>query len=77
MITIRTDGSGSCYNNERLIRVSEILDSIPFNTPILKITDHKGKLSVLWDETPENEETDIVKGVWFLFNEYEIEHKTV
>lgn len=77
MITIRTDGSGISYNDERLKSVSEILDIIPFQNLILRIHDHKGVLNVLWNTDPLDFEKDLARGIWSLFNESEIYHKTL
>lgn len=77
MIIIRTDGGGTFHENERLENLRKILKIIPFQNLILKLHDHKGELTVLWNTEPTNEEKDILNGLWFLFAEYNIKHETL
>lgn len=64
---------------ERLERFFEIYKlgciSLPHKAPqILKLSDHKGCLHVLWDNLPFSEEAALVKIAWEMQNEYEVIH---
>lgn len=78
MTAIRIDGGGTRYDDERIIKVSKILQSIPYiKNKVLKITDYKGKLIVLWDNEPSLNESSLIDNLWIMFDEYLTEHKTL
>jgi hypothetical protein len=77
MIIMRTDGGGTCYQNERLQQLKKVLESTPIETNILKLHDHKGNLTVYWDGIPTTQETLYLNLLWEFFNEYIVEHKFV
>lgn len=74
--TVRTCGDGEDYNNERLKRLSKVVEAIPFFTSISKLHDHKGELRVTWKKEPEEDEKRIMDSLWFLFNEVQTKHIT-
>ena len=75
MKTLRTDGGGENFSDERLSILRKML--IYFNIKkIYLLHDHKGLLTVVWSDTPTDLEKSKVKNIWEdSFYEYEINHK--
>jgi hypothetical protein len=77
MKTLRTDGGGESFTDERLSILRKILIYYGINK-IYKLHDHKGILTVYWKEKPDYEDKNKVKNIWSeTFHEYEIEHKLI
>lgn len=77
MITVRTCGSGTDYNDERLQLLKKMIEyysNYQLDKKIFKLHDHKGCLSVYWYEIPPKNEQSLLESAWNFLNEYQIEH---
>jgi hypothetical protein len=75
MKTLRTDGGGENFADERLSILRKLLIYFGINK-IEHLHDHKGMLTVFWKEVPNEIEKSKVANIWAdTFYEYEIEHK--
>jgi hypothetical protein len=77
MILLRTDGSGSFYNDERLRVVEKYLKYIyseKLTDTIMKIHDHKGCLNVYWLIRPSKQDVFYIESIWNACCEYEVNH---
>lgn len=78
MILVRTDGSGSHHEDERLQLLKTMVEHYYRHHPkghrIFKLHDHKGKLSVYWFETPATDDVEFMNDSWKYFYETEVEH---
>ena len=77
MKTLRTDGGGENFADARLSILRKLLIYWEIKK-IDKLHDHKGILTVYWNEMPNEFEQNKVKSIWAdTFYEYEIYHKLV
>ena len=76
MKTLRTDGGGENFADERLKIVRSTLIYLGINK-IYLLHDHKGLLTVVWEEFPTIFEKQKVLEIWETLAEYEIEHKLI
>ena len=77
MLIVRTCGSGTFHNDERLQLLKQMIEyytQYEFSKKIFKLHDHKGMLTVYWYLTPLDEEKELVKSAWEFLNEHHIEH---
>jgi hypothetical protein len=77
MIIVRTCGSGTDYNDDRLQLLKKMLEFPKYEEyykKIFKLHDHKGTLSVYWYETPTEQEKSHLTNAWEYLREYNIEH---
>ena len=76
MLTVRTSGSGTNHNDERLqllrTNVEYLIPSA--SSKIFKLHDHKGDLSVYWFSTPINEDVRLVNELWNVFEPSDVLH---
>lgn len=77
MIIVRTCGSGTNHNDERLKLLKQMVNYFGISEKIFKIHDHKGILTVYWFEYPTLHEKDVLKDAWEYLREYEINHIVV
>lgn len=79
MILVRTCGSGTVYNDERLKLLKKNIEYFneKLSNKIFKIQDHKGELNVYWFSTPSISEMKIIDKIWDSFNEYLSNHFVV
>jgi len=76
MILKRTDGQGVDHKNTRLQLLSNCLDYMQVNG-IYQLNDHKGDLTVIWENSIDSYGAKKVDEFWSAFSEYNIEHKVV
>ncbi|GAB1858382.1 hypothetical protein MHTCC0001_32190 [Flavobacteriaceae bacterium MHTCC 0001] len=84
MDTILTSSDGSGTNeNQRIKRLERVVKAYNIfkyglNLKVLvlidSLHDHKGLLTVTWKEKPDEEEKTLIKSLWAIEKEYEIEH---
>lgn len=84
MSTILTSSDGSGINeNHRIQRLDRIKKAyhilkygLHLNSLVLieSLHDHKGMLTVTWQEQPNQEEKDLITSLWAIEKESEIEH---
>lgn len=81
-ILTSSDGSGTNENHriKRLERVIKAYNIFKYGLRVKSLVivdslhDHKGILTVTWKEEPNEEEKELIKSLWAIENEYEIEH---
>jgi hypothetical protein len=76
MKILRTDGGGGNHADERLKLVRSFLNYYSINK-IYLLHDHKGLLTVIWEESPTEFEKTKVSDIWEIMGECYIEHKLV
>jgi hypothetical protein len=76
MKILRTDGGGEFFADERLKIVRSTLIYWGINK-IYLLHDHKGLLTVIWEETPTIFEKQKALEIWESLAENEIEHKLI
>ena len=76
MIIKRTDSCGSDFNDSRLKLLKKCLTNVQV-TGIYQLNDHKGNLTVVWEDEPSKENKNKVQSFWSAFCEDEIEHEVV
>jgi hypothetical protein len=76
MKTKRTDGQGVDYKNTRLTLLANCLETMQV-VGIYQLNDHKGDLTVVWENKIDDYSKEKVKDFWYAFSEYNIEHKIV
>jgi hypothetical protein len=74
MKILRTDGGGESHTNERLRTLRKMLLNFEIKN-IYLLHDHKGLLTVIWENKPDEKTKQKVADAWEYFHEYEIEHK--
>jgi len=76
MIIYRTSGNDCIYEDKRCNLIHQIIKEhyVFLYGKINKITDHKGLLSVYWNEIPNEDEKDFILKIWNVFHEDYIEH---
>lgn len=77
MLIVRTCGSGTFHNDDRLQLLKQMIEyhtQYELSKKIFKLHDHKGMLTVYWYQTPIDDEKDIVKDAWEFLREDHIEH---
>lgn len=76
MLTVRTSGSGTNHNDERLkLLRTNVEYLIPLAaSKIFKLHDHKGDLSVYWFSTPRNEDVKMINELWSVFEPSDVLH---
>lgn len=80
MIIVRTCGSGTDYNDERLQLLKKMIEfpeHEELNKKIFKLHDHKGDLSVYWYENPTESQKEHVKHAWEYLRECNVEHYVI
>ncbi|CAB4203999.1 hypothetical protein UFOVP1393_15 [uncultured Caudovirales phage] len=73
MITKRTDSQGADYKNTRLQLLSNCLEQMQV-IGIYQLNDHKGNLTVVWENKIDNYSMTKVEEFWNAFSEYNVEH---
>lgn len=76
MITKRTDSQGADYKNTRLQLLSNCLEEMQV-IGIYQLNDHKGNLTVVWENKIDNYSMTKVEEFWNAFSEYNVEHVIV
>jgi hypothetical protein len=76
MKILRTDGGGESHTDERLRTLRKMLLNFEIDN-IYLLHDHKGLLTVVWENVPNNKSKHKVEQAWEYFHEYEIEHKLI
>lgn len=76
MLTVRTSGSGTNHNDERLQLLRTNLEYLipSASSKIFKLHDHKGDLSVYWFSNPRNEDVRLVNELWSIFEPSDVLH---
>ena len=76
MITVRTCGSGTVHNDERLQLLRKNLEYLlkSASAKIFKLHDHKGELSVYWFSTPTILEMETLNEAWSVFEPAKTKH---
>jgi hypothetical protein len=77
MIIVRTCGSGTDYNDDRLKLLKQMIEyhsHYDLSKKIFKLHDHKGDLSVYWFEMPTDGEKKVVIDAWEFLCECNIQH---
>lgn len=74
MIIVRTCGSGTNYNDERLKLLEKQVEYLKLETQIFKLHDHKGLLQVYWFTRPSTHEVNLINKLWEGYNEYSTSH---
>lgn len=78
MIIVRTCGSGTSHNDERLKLLKQMVEYYDgVSNDIFKLHDHKGMLTVYWFKTPIKQQIDILNEAWLFLGEPEINHKVI
>lgn len=73
MITKRTDSQGEDFKNTRLELLSKSLELMRV-TGIYQLNDHKGDLTVVWENDINQYGIEKVESFWASFSEFNIEH---
>lgn len=73
MEILRTDGGGRSTNDDRLKRFRSLIQRLEI-PKICLIQDHKGELNVYWVEMPDDEHMELIRLLWYIENEYLINH---
>jgi predicted Mrr-cat superfamily restriction endonuclease len=76
MKILRTDSGGENFTNERLQMIRKMLGYFEIKN-IYLLHDHKGILTVTWEEEPTQNEKLKVEQAWQFFNEFNIEHRII
>ena len=74
MKILRTDGGGENLTDERLIIIRKMLYFFDIKN-VTKLHDHKGLLTVFWNEKPNKWSVNKITEIWACFCEDYIEHK--
>lgn len=79
MILVRTCGSGTTHNDERLQLLRNMIEYRINNcsAKIFKLHDHKGDLSVYWFSEPTINEVEIVDDCWNYLDGNPVNHYQV
>jgi hypothetical protein len=77
MITVRTCGSGTDHNDDRLQLLKKMIEyysHYDLSKKIFKLHDHKGMLTVYWYQTPTDGEKQVIFNAWEFLCECHVEH---
>lgn len=76
MVIVRTSGSGTSYNDERLRLLKKNIEYLieKSHSKIFKLHDHKGDLTVYWYSKPKLEDIQRVSELWAVFEPSDIIH---
>jgi len=75
MIILRTDGGGVNFADERLKLLREMVNFHKFK--VFKLHDHKGLLTVTWEEEPEDYEKKMIEHAWEFLSEEHVSHEVI
>lgn len=75
MITKRTDSNGANLKDSRLKLLKKCLEHVDVNG-IYQLNDHKGILTVVWEDKPTKNNISKVQSFWTAFCEDEIQNET-
>lgn len=74
MIIVRTSGSGTVHDDERLKLLKNQIEYLKLENQIFKLHDHKGLLQVYWFTRPSIHEVNLINRLWEGYNEYLTNH---